>query len=141
MLLYDKPECPFCFKVRIALAEQGRDFHHRPHDAPGVVEERRRLSPTGTVPIVVLDDGYVMSESNVIMEYLANALGGGPYFAGEYSLADAALTARFALAHAYGLGVAGEFDSLRDWFARVTGRPSFEVSAPPAVLRQVGSHS
>lgn len=202
MLLYDKPECPFCFKVRIALAEQGRTFDHRPHDAPGVEEERRRLSPTGTVPIVVLDDGYVMTESNVIMEYLADtgdgllprdpearataralahysdttvgqavrevifekrgkpeaewdrdriaagvaawenhclpylsaALGERDYFAGDYSLADAALTARFALAVAYGLDVRDRFANLRSWYARASARPSFRPSAPPVVL-------
>lgn len=201
MLLYDKPECPFCFKVRIALAEQDRPFEHRPHDAPGVAEERRRLSPTGTVPIVVLDDGYVMTESNVIMEYLADtgsgllpddpearataralahysdtrvgqavrevifekrdkpeeqwdwdridagaaawkneclpylsaALGGQRYFAGEYSLADAALTARFALARAYGLNVPAHFENLRSWYAGMRERPSFGAAAPPSV--------
>ncbi|MBA1148767.1 glutathione S-transferase family protein [Ectothiorhodospiraceae bacterium WFHF3C12] len=199
MLLYDKPECPFCFKVRIALAEQGRSFEHRPHDAPGVEDERRRLSPTGTVPIVVLDDGYVMTESNVIMEYLADtgagllpadpearataralahysdtrvgqavrevifekrgkpeaewdreriaagaavweneclpylaeALAGQEYFAGAYSLADAALTARFALARAYGLLVPGGFENLQRWYARTSSRPSFAAAAPP----------
>lgn len=203
MLLYDKPECPFCFKVRIALAEQGRRFEHRPHDAPGVEEERRRLSPTGTVPILVLDDGYVMTESNVIMEYLADtgagllprdpearatarslahfsdttvgqavrevifekrgkpeaewdqariaagaaawekeclphlsaALGERRCFAGEaYSLADAALTARFALAAGYGLDVPPEFGNLRAWFERMTARESFRPSAPPVAL-------
>jgi len=206
MLLYDKPECPFCFKVRIALAEQDRRFTHRPHDDPEAKAERERLSPTGTVPILVLDDGYVMTESNVIMEYLADtgsgllpeqpearataralahfsdntvgkavrevifekrgkpqakwdwqrieagisawreqclphlsdALGGNQYFAGSsYSLADAALTARFALAEAYGVDVPAQYDNLRDWYARMVRRPSFRTAAPERVLEHV----
>lgn len=208
MLLYDKPECPFCFKVRIALAEQGRRFTHRPHDDPEARAERERLSPTGTVPILVLDDGYVMTESNVIMEYLADtsagllpeqpearataralahfsdntvgkavrevifekrgkpeaewdwqrieagitawreqclphlsgALGENAFFAGEhYTLADAALTARFALAEAYGVDVPGEYGNLRDWYARMVQRPSFRAAAPAGVLEHAAA--
>ncbi|WP_018719456.1 glutathione S-transferase family protein [Arhodomonas aquaeolei] len=199
--LFDKPECPFCFKVRIALAEQDRPYRHRPHDDPAVEAERERLSPTGTVPILVEGGGRVLTESAVIMEYLAetgpglmpddawerararsiahfsdnrvgravrevifekrdrpahewdraridagvaawrgqclpylaDALGDRAFFAGVYSIADAALTARFALAHAYGMDVPVAFPNLRAWFARMTDRASFAPAAPPKV--------
>jgi RNA polymerase-associated protein len=66
--LYDAARCPFCARVRIALAEKG--FDHEPveidlDNRPGWIYE---LNPTGKVP--VLDDGFVLPESAVIMEYL-----------------------------------------------------------------------
>jgi glutathione S-transferase len=66
--LYDAPRCPFCARVRMALAEKGVayetveiDLDHRPawiYD----------LNATGKVP--VLENGFVLPESAVIMEYL-----------------------------------------------------------------------
>lgn len=68
MKLYDAPRCPFCARVRIALAEKGLegerievDLQHR----PAWIYE---LNATGRVP--VLDDGFVLPESAVIMRYL-----------------------------------------------------------------------
>jgi glutathione S-transferase len=66
--LYDAARCPYCARVRIALAEKGLvletveiDLSDRP---PWIYE----LNPSGRVP--VLDDGFVLPESLVIMEYL-----------------------------------------------------------------------
>ncbi|WP_027853225.1 glutathione S-transferase family protein [Marinobacterium litorale] len=71
MILYDKPECPFCWKVRLALHESGyaaelidsQDLEHRSH--------WQALTPKKTVPVLVTDGGDVIYESNVILEYLA----------------------------------------------------------------------
>ena len=68
MKLYDAARCPFCARVRIALAEKGFDYEPVEIDLdnrPGWIYE---LNPTGKVP--VLDDGFVLPESAVIMEYL-----------------------------------------------------------------------
>jgi len=66
--LVDAPRCPYCARVRIALAEKSLeheavvvDLSNRP---PWVYE----LNATGRVPI--LDDGFVLPESDVIMGYL-----------------------------------------------------------------------
>jgi glutathione S-transferase len=68
MKLYDAARCPYCARVRMALAEKGLahetveiDLRNR----PGFIYE---LNPSGRVP--VLDDGFVLPESSVIMEYL-----------------------------------------------------------------------
>lgn len=68
MKLYDAPRCPYCARVRIALAVKGLapeleeiDLRNRP---PWLYE----LNPVGKVP--VLDDGFILPESAVIMEYL-----------------------------------------------------------------------
>ncbi|MDZ7809448.1 MAG: glutathione S-transferase family protein [Arhodomonas sp.] len=71
MELYDKPECPFCWRVRMALWLQGRDCRHHPHDDPEAQAERDRLSPHGTVPVLV-DGDLVLTDSRVILEYLAD---------------------------------------------------------------------
>jgi glutathione S-transferase len=66
--LYDAAACPYCARVRIALAEKRIDYE------PVEVDLRNRppwiytLNPSGKVPI--LDDGFALPESAVIMEYL-----------------------------------------------------------------------
>ncbi|WP_440995086.1 glutathione S-transferase family protein [Arhodomonas sp. SL1] len=72
MELYDKPECPFCWRVRMALRWQGRAYRHRRHDDPEAVAERQRLSPHGTVPILHCEE-LVLTDSRVILEYLADS--------------------------------------------------------------------
>jgi glutathione S-transferase len=68
MKLYDAPACPYCARVRIALAEKGLEWETVEidlSDRPAWVYD---LNPIGRVPI--LDDGFVLPESAVIMEYL-----------------------------------------------------------------------
>ena len=68
MKLIDAPRCPYCARVRIALAEKGIDHETVVidlSDRPAWVYE---LNATGRVPI--LDDGFVLPESEVIMAYL-----------------------------------------------------------------------
>jgi glutathione S-transferase len=69
MKLINADRCPYCARVRIALAEKGLD--------PEIVEvdlsDRPRWlvelnPPRGRVP--VLDDGFILPESEVIMAYL-----------------------------------------------------------------------
>jgi stringent starvation protein A len=69
MKLIDAPRCPYCARVRIALAEKGVE-----HETVVVdLGDRPRFlielnPPKGRVP--VLDDGFVLPESEVIMAYL-----------------------------------------------------------------------
>ena len=69
MKLYDAARCPYCARVRIALAEKGLAYEPIAVDLsnrPGWIYE---LNVTGRVP--VLDDGgFVLPESEVIMAYL-----------------------------------------------------------------------
>ena len=67
--LNDAARCPFCARVRIALAEKGLDHEAVVvdlSDRPGWLVELN--PPKGRVP--VLDDGFVLPESEVIMAYL-----------------------------------------------------------------------
>lgn len=67
--LYDAPRCPYCARVRIALAEKNVEFEAVEidlGDRPAWIYEK---NPKGRVPIVE-EDGWVLPESAVIMEYL-----------------------------------------------------------------------
>lgn len=66
--------------------------------------------------------------------YLSGILGDQDYFFGTYSMVDCALTARYALAHAYGLEIPKEFANLQAWYERVVTLPNFRETAPPALL-------
>ena len=68
MKLYDAARCPFCARVRIALAEKGLDYETVEIDLRNRPDWIYELNPTGKVPVV--DDGFVLPESAVIMEYL-----------------------------------------------------------------------
>jgi len=72
--LYDKPECPFCWKIRLALFEQGLTVEHIDSLAPETRETWQSLTPRKTVPVLVNGD-IVIYESNVILEYLNDLSG------------------------------------------------------------------
>jgi glutathione S-transferase len=67
--LYDAARCPYCARVRIALAEKGLTAELVPvdlDDRPGWLFD---LNPAGRVPVLD-DDGFVLPESDVIMAYI-----------------------------------------------------------------------
>lgn len=74
-ILYDKPECPFCWRVRMALHHLGLPVELRAFDDP--VHERvwRELTPNDTVPVLEIDT-LAIFESGVILEYLHDRQGG-----------------------------------------------------------------
>jgi glutathione S-transferase len=74
--LYDAARCPYCARVRIALVEKGLDYEPVEIDLGNRPEWLYELNPSGKVP--VLDDGFVLPESPVIMEYLDERYGDLP---------------------------------------------------------------
>ena len=68
MKLYDAAMCPYCARVRIVLEEKGLDYEPVEIDLGDRPAWIYDLNRTGRVPI--LDDGFVLPESAVIMEYL-----------------------------------------------------------------------
>jgi glutathione S-transferase len=66
--LIDAARCPFCARVRLSLAEKGVEYETVEIDLGNRPEWLYELNPAGKVP--VLDDGFVLPESAVIMEYL-----------------------------------------------------------------------
>ena len=69
MRLVDAARCPYCARVRIALAEKGLGYETLEVDLTDRPQWLLELNPPhGRVP--VLDDGFTLPESEVIMEYL-----------------------------------------------------------------------
>ena len=68
-LLYHFPLCPFSRKVRILLAEKHLDFKTRSIKFWDNNTELYELTGTGQVPVLI-DNSYVISDSNAIAEYL-----------------------------------------------------------------------
>ena len=69
MKLIDAVRCPYCARVRIALAEKGIDADVTQVDLTNRPQWLIELNPPhGRVP--VLDDGFTLPESEVIMAYL-----------------------------------------------------------------------
>jgi RNA polymerase-associated protein len=69
MKLIDAARCPYCARVRIALAEKGLEVEVVEVDLSDRPQWLIDLNPPrGRVP--VLDDGFTLPESEVIMAYL-----------------------------------------------------------------------
>jgi RNA polymerase-associated protein len=67
--LYDASRCPYCARVRIALAEKGIPYDAVAIDLSDRPDWLYEKNPTGRVP--VLEEGdWALPESAVILEYL-----------------------------------------------------------------------
>lgn len=82
LTLYDAARCPYCARVRIVLAE--KDIEYEPveidlADRPAWIYEK---NATGRVPVVE-EDGWVLPESAVIMEFLEERYPEPPLFAAD----------------------------------------------------------
>jgi glutathione S-transferase len=74
LVLYDYLPSQNAWKVRQLLHHLRRPFQTRLvriFDGEGRTEAFRAISPTGTVPALVLEDGRALAESNAILTYLA----------------------------------------------------------------------
>jgi glutathione S-transferase len=87
MKVFDIPGFPNPLRIRIVLAEKGLasnvefvkiDLPAAEHKQPAFLA----INPTGTVPVLQLDDGTYISECTAITEYLDN-LDGNPTLTGK----------------------------------------------------------
>lgn len=74
--LFERSDCPFCWKVRLVLAELGLPWESEPTALGEKHPSVLALSPAATVPVLV-DGGVVLWESAVIVEYLNARYGDG----------------------------------------------------------------
>jgi len=201
IILYDKDECPFCFRVRLSMGAVGVRYERRPHDTPDHRAAWQALTAAKTVPVLVDGDPQaspvVLTDSSVILEYqqdryggllpddpvqrararelvryadvplgrslrevvfekrdraesewdearieagiagylatlphLERVLGDQEHFLGRYTMADAALTARFALGVAYGVPLPDTTPGLQRYYAARSADPFFAAAAP-----------
>jgi len=74
MKLYSAPISPFAARVRTALYAKNIPCEVLPPPAAGLkCAEFLALNPMGKIPVLVLDDGTCIPESETILEYLEDA--------------------------------------------------------------------
>ena len=70
MILIGQYDSPFVRRVGIALTLYGLPFEHRPWSTFGDADKLRQYNPLTRVPTLVLDDGDVLTDSHVILDYV-----------------------------------------------------------------------
>ncbi|HEU4357805.1 MAG TPA: glutathione S-transferase N-terminal domain-containing protein, partial [Xanthobacteraceae bacterium] len=79
LTLRSSPSSPFVRKVRIAASVLGleREIALEPADTLNASDSVRQQNPLGKIPALVLEDGTVLFDSRVILDYLDHRAGGG----------------------------------------------------------------
>jgi glutathione S-transferase len=75
MILIGQYDSPFVRRVAIALDLYGMPFEHRPWSTFSDAEALAAFNPLRRVPTLILDDGEVLIESLVILDYLDQQVG------------------------------------------------------------------
>ena len=70
MILIGQYDSPFVRRVGIALTLYGMAYEHRPWSAFGDADKIRSYNPLTRVPTLVLDNGEVLIESHLMLDYL-----------------------------------------------------------------------
>lgn len=87
MKIYDREGAPHPARVRIVLAEKQLEDQVEFISVDLIAAEQKQsaflaMNPIGKIPVLVLDDGTIISESTAITEYLDN-LDGNPILTGK----------------------------------------------------------
>lgn len=126
MRLYDYDASANCLKVRILLGLLGLEYERVPTDIFGgdtLTEEYGALNPLRETPVLELDDGTAIAQSNAILWYLAEAT---PYLPSD-RVGRAQVAQWLAFEQEWIMrGVAGAR------FRLITGRPGGEERVPAA---------
>jgi glutathione S-transferase len=93
LTLRHSPSSPFVRKIRIGASVLGLDHEIRiePADTMNPADSVRQQNPLGKIPALVLEDGTVLFDSRVILEYLDHRAGGGKIIPNEPKARFAAL--------------------------------------------------
>jgi len=99
MQLYASAPSPYARKVRVALIELGLSDRVRIRPTNSIEDAGfREINPLGKIPALRLDDGTVIYDSLVIVDWLDQAVGGGQLIPLEAKARNAELR-RHALAN------------------------------------------
>lgn len=75
MLLLGRYRSPFTRRVAVSLQLLDLPYEHRPLSAWDAFEEVRAVNPLARIPALVLDDGEVLYDSNVIVDCIDQLVG------------------------------------------------------------------
>mgnify|MGYP001826394415 FL=1 len=118
LTLYQRTDCPFCWKVRLALDEHEIEYQRVDTTLGEKHPDIQRLSPTGSVPVLV-DGELAIWESAVILEYID-----ARYAVGKLINQEPVAGARDRLLHAYSDKIVG--GCLREIVFEKRSRPEDE---------------
>ncbi|MBY6218419.1 glutathione S-transferase [Qipengyuania aquimaris] len=68
-VLYSFRRCPYAMRARMALSVSGAEYEHREVVLRDKPPQMLEVSPKGTVPVLVTEDGAVLEESLDIMRW------------------------------------------------------------------------
>jgi glutathione S-transferase len=122
MKLIGMLDSPYVRRVAISLQFLGLRFEHRPLSVFRTVAEFRRINPVVKAPTLICDDGEVLLDSTLILEY-AEAL------AAPRSLMPAGIPARQHALRVIGLALAACEKSVQLVYER-TLRPAEKIHEP-----------
>ena len=93
LILRSSPASPFVRKIRIAASVLGldREITIELADTANPGDTVRQQNPLGKIPALVLEDGMVLFDSRVILDYLDHRAGGGVIIPKEAAARFAAL--------------------------------------------------
>jgi glutathione S-transferase len=93
LTLRHSPSSPFVRKIKIAISVLGleREIAIAPADTMSPSDTLRQQNPLGKIPALLLEDGTVLFDSRVILEYLDHRAGGGRIIPKETDARFAAL--------------------------------------------------
>jgi glutathione S-transferase len=94
MILRSSPPSPFGRKVKLALGILGLDdkVTIEKADPTDASDSLRQQNPLGKIPALIIEDGTVLYDSPVILEYLDSRAGGGKIIPNDPKARIAALT-------------------------------------------------
>jgi glutathione S-transferase len=94
MILRSSPPSPFGRKVKLALGILGleNDVTIEKADPTDANDTIRKQNPIGKIPALIIENGTVLYDSPVILEYLDHRAGGGKIIPKEANARFAALT-------------------------------------------------
>jgi glutathione S-transferase len=94
MILRSSPPSPFGRKVKLALGilSLDNDVTIEKADPTDVNDSLRQQNPLGKIPALIIEDGTVLYDSPVILEYLDTRAGGGKIIPTDSKARIAALT-------------------------------------------------
>jgi glutathione S-transferase len=94
MILRSSPPSPFGRKIKLAIGILGldKDVTVEKADPTDANDTLRKQNPIGKIPALIIEDGTVLYDSPVILEYLDHRAGGGKIVPNEANARFAALT-------------------------------------------------
>jgi glutathione S-transferase len=94
MILRSSPPSPFGRKIKLAIGILGfdKEVSIEKADPTDANDSLRRQNPLGKIPALILENGTVLYDSPVILEYLDHRAGGGKIIPTDSDTRFAALT-------------------------------------------------